>query len=226
MSTRDNFSPATKETLAKRVGCRCSNPGCCKLTSGPHEEDAKSVNIGVAAHITAAASGVGAKRYDSNLSTEERKAITNGIWLCQNCGKLVDSDEKKYSVELLVNWKRDAEDRAALEVESGHQSVADSSSLVFRNYLKSLVGEPQKWWLDEINDLTWVEFPLSSTTKEKRKEPNEQPKSTPPQLVLDAIKAYEQEKILIVGPPGAGKSTLLKTICKQAAACAIEDPQA
>jgi ABC-type nitrate/sulfonate/bicarbonate transport system ATPase subunit len=226
MSTRDNFSPATKETLAKRVGWRCSNPDCRKLTIGPHEEDTKSVNIGVAAHITAAASGVGAKRYDPNLSTEERKAITNGIWLCQNCGKLVDSNEPKYSVELLLNWKRDAENRAALEVENANQAIADDISLGFRNYLKNLVNEPQKWWLDEINDLTWVEFPLSSITKEKPKKPDEQPKNTPPQLVLDAIKSYTQEKILIVGPPGAGKSTLLSTICKQAAARAIEDPQA
>jgi len=265
---RDDFTQATKETLAKRVGCRCSDPDCRKLTSGPHEEDTKSVNIGIAAHITAAASGVGAKRYDPSLSTEKRKSITNGIWLCQNCGKLVDSDEQKYSVELLVNWKRDAEDRAALEVESAHQSVVDDSSLVFRNYLKSLLGEPQKWWLDEINDLTWFEFPLSSTTKEKPKKPDEKsqkldeksqkldeksqkldeklqkldeklqkldeklqkldekPQNTPPQLVLEAIKAYEREKILIIGPPGAGKSTLLETICKQSAARAIEDPQA
>ena len=223
---RDDFTQATKETLAKRVGCRCSNPDCRKLTSGPHEEDTKSVNIGIAAHITAAASGVGAKRYDPNLSTEERKSITNGIWLCQNCGKLVDSDEQKYSVELLICWKRDAEDRAASEVESIHQSVGDGSSLIFRNYLNSLVGEPQKWWLDEINDLTWFEFPLSSITKEKPKKPDDDPKNTPPQLVIDAIKDCAQEKILIVGPPGAGKSTLLEMICKQAAALAIEDPQA
>ena len=71
---RDDFTQATKETLAKRVGWRCSNPDYRKLTSGPHEEDTKSVNIGVAAHITAAASGVGANRYDPNLSTEERKS--------------------------------------------------------------------------------------------------------------------------------------------------------
>ena len=75
MSTRDNFSPATKETLAKRVGWRCSNPDCRKLTIGPHEEDTKSVNIGVAAHITAAASGVGAKRYDQISQRKNGKLL-------------------------------------------------------------------------------------------------------------------------------------------------------
>ncbi len=53
---RDEFAIAVKDTLAKRVGFRCSNPGCRKPTSGPQEDPSKSVNVGVAAHITAAAS--------------------------------------------------------------------------------------------------------------------------------------------------------------------------
>ena len=85
---RDEFDQRTKETLAKRVCYRCSNPNCCKLTSGPHEDPSKSVNIGVAAHITAAASG--GKRYNSEISSEARKSIDNGMWLCQNCAKLID----------------------------------------------------------------------------------------------------------------------------------------
>jgi len=51
---RDDFPRPVVETLAKRVGNRCSNPGCRKWTSGPHSEDDKSLNVGVAAHITAA----------------------------------------------------------------------------------------------------------------------------------------------------------------------------
>jgi hypothetical protein len=90
MDLRDNFSPKTKDLLAKRVGYRCSNPSCRKLTSGPHEDVMKAVNVGVAAHITAAASG--GPRYDKSLSSEQRKLIDNGVWLCQNCAKLVDND--------------------------------------------------------------------------------------------------------------------------------------
>ena len=51
---RDDFPRAAVETLAKRVGNRCANPGCRKLTSGPHTEGEKALNVGVAAHITAA----------------------------------------------------------------------------------------------------------------------------------------------------------------------------
>jgi hypothetical protein len=101
---RDDFDANTKQTLARRVGFRCSNPNCRKMTSGPQVDPTKSVNIGVAAHISAASPG--GKRYDSRMSTQERKSIDNGMWLCQNCAKLIDSDEKRYSVDLLNDWKR------------------------------------------------------------------------------------------------------------------------
>lgn len=55
---RDDFPRPVLETLAKRVGCRCSNPSCRKLTSGPHTDEAKAVNVGVAGHITAASQTV------------------------------------------------------------------------------------------------------------------------------------------------------------------------
>ena len=112
---RDDFDAKTKETLARRVGYRCSNPGCGKLTSGPQEDPAKAVSIGVAAHITAASEG--GPRYDPSLSPEERRSVYNGLWLCQNCAKLIDSDVQRYTSELLREWKRQAEQRARDEIE-------------------------------------------------------------------------------------------------------------
>jgi len=113
---RDEFDDKTKEMLARRVGFRCSNPNCRKLTSGPQTDPAKAVNIGVAAHITAASQG--GPRYNARLSSEERKSIDNGIWLCQNCAKLVDNDEQRYTTDLLIDWKRLSEQAALLEVEN------------------------------------------------------------------------------------------------------------
>ncbi|MEW6498844.1 MAG: HNH endonuclease, partial [Cyanobacteriota bacterium] len=95
---RDDFDEKTKQVLARRVGYRCSNPNCRKLTSGPQTDPAKAISIGVAAHITAAASG--GPRFDGNLSSTERKSPENGIWLCQNCGKMIDSDDKRFSIAL------------------------------------------------------------------------------------------------------------------------------
>src|SRR5208337_3143730 len=112
---RDDFTIQTKETLAKRVGYVCSNPACEQPTSGPHSEDSKAVNVGVAAHITAASAG--GPRYDPSLTPEERQSVGNGIWLCQSCSKLVDSDEPRFTVPLLQGWKRDAEHRASTRLE-------------------------------------------------------------------------------------------------------------
>jgi tetratricopeptide (TPR) repeat protein len=46
------------------------------------------------------------------LSSDQRQSADNGIWLCQNCGKLVDSDQSKYSESILLLWKAAAEQRA------------------------------------------------------------------------------------------------------------------
>lgn len=114
--TRDDFDATTKRTLAHRVGIRCSNPNCRKLTAGPQEDPEKAVNIGVAAHITAA--GKGGPRYDPGLTKARRRSIENGIWLCQNCAKLVDNDVNRYTADLLCQWKAHSEQAALLEVES------------------------------------------------------------------------------------------------------------
>ena len=69
MNVRDDFTPAVKDVLAKRVGFRCSNPTCRQLTSGPQFDATKAVNVGVATHITAAS--MGGPRYDESLTPEE-----------------------------------------------------------------------------------------------------------------------------------------------------------
>jgi hypothetical protein len=106
----DDFSDRVKKALADRVGHLCSDPKCRALTSGPQDDPAKAVNIGVAAHITAASPG--GPRYDPGLLPEERCAPGNGIWLCQNHGKLVDNDPGRFPKELLRKWKADAEAEA------------------------------------------------------------------------------------------------------------------
>src|SRR5258706_3826549 len=106
----DDFSEQVKRILASRVAYQCSKPDCRASTSGPQVDPAKALNVGVAAHITAASSG--GPRYDPSLSPEERSSHENGIWLCQNDGQLVDNDAIRFPVEQLRKWKRDAEQGA------------------------------------------------------------------------------------------------------------------
>lgn len=104
---RDDFSQRTKEVLQKRARSRCSNPFCRKDTIVTHSAPDKIANLGVAAHITAASPE--GPRYDPNLTPEERKSILNAIWLCQSCGKLVDSDPEQYTLAVLMTWKYTSE---------------------------------------------------------------------------------------------------------------------
>jgi hypothetical protein len=123
---RDDFSEPVKLGLAKRAGFRCSNPDCRQPTSGPQSQESGAVNIGVAAHITAAAPG--GPRYDSELTPEERRSAANGVWLCQTCARLPDVDVSGYSSELLREWKYRAEATAFLELR-GLRVVPDRRPL-------------------------------------------------------------------------------------------------
>jgi hypothetical protein len=107
---RDDFSASVKQQLANRVNHRCSNLDCRAATSGPQLEPEGSINVGVAAHITAASAG--GPRFDAALSPETRASAANGVWLCQNCAKLVDNDARRFPAELLREWKARAEAEA------------------------------------------------------------------------------------------------------------------
>lgn len=113
---RDDFTQATKDKLANRAGWRCSNPNCEKPTRGAGNDENTYINVGVAAHICAASKG--GPRYNWDMTAEERKADKNGIWLCQYCAKLIDSDVNRYTVEKLNMWKEESEKRAAEDLEN------------------------------------------------------------------------------------------------------------
>ncbi|XVN20368.1 hypothetical protein QZH46_11150 [Pseudomonas corrugata] len=110
---RDDFLQPVKNQLREMSGGICSNPDCRVCTFGPTMEKRKGYSsIGVAAHIAAAAPGPGARRYDADMTADERSAAVNGIWLCQSCSKLIDTDEARFTVALLKQWKFQAEKRA------------------------------------------------------------------------------------------------------------------
>lgn len=138
---RDDFTEKTKTILAQRVSYLCSNPSCQRPTVAANSEADKVTNIGVAAHIAAASQG--GARYDASLSSEERKSISNGIWLCWNCSKFIDDDETKYPVSRLQEWKKDAEQRATERI--ANPSPALKASGLFKSGItKSLLAELKK----------------------------------------------------------------------------------
>lgn len=242
IAVRDDFDKPTKETLAKRVGYRCSNPGCRKPTSGPHEDPSKSVNIGVAAHITAAAPG--GKRYDSTISSEARKLINNGMWLCQNCAKLIDSDEAKYSVDLLIKWKKESEEAAGSEIEKSikEDSLQLDDSIDWHQISQIQLKQQQRLTtnlltrnegITHCREQVYVPLGLVERRKLSRRQDDVAPEEgsklyretdiTPTfehEQFLDQVLEKQQSpkskgrRIAITGEPGAGKTTLLQQIAQ------------
>ncbi|MGO4728204.1 MULTISPECIES: hypothetical protein [unclassified Inquilinus] len=100
----ERFNKGIVDTIARRAGNICSNPDCGALTSGPAEDEKRAINVGEAAHIYGARQG--SARFNSLMSDSERSDITNAIWLCRNCHKIVDADSQQFPVSLLFEWRR------------------------------------------------------------------------------------------------------------------------
>ena len=222
---RDDFNPSTITKMARRVGYLCSNPDCGRHTVGPNPSGDGSVNIGVGAHITAAAPG--GPRYDPSLTSAERRHESNGILLCQTCAKLIDSDEKHYTVKLLCDWKRTAEDRALAAVAHGPSgavtvNVAIELDEADRQLIRGL-GLPSA---DDIETVTvrvkqaakadieafkgtrsWPRHPVALNLRTRTS-------SGPQFLSVEGVARVVEiaEELSLVAAPGTGKTTTLTQV--------------
>jgi hypothetical protein len=107
---RDEFSVSVKRAVAARAGNVCSRQECRASTSGPGDGAIGIVNVGEAAHITAASRG--GPRFDDSITAEQRKGIENAIFLCRKCAKTVDDAAQSFSTGQLRAWKEQAEQAA------------------------------------------------------------------------------------------------------------------
>ncbi|MFW2176727.1 MULTISPECIES: hypothetical protein [unclassified Moraxella] len=105
---KEDFTLTVIRQLRERVANYCSNPNCRVLTISAKESTSTNVHIiGEGAHICAVQPN--GARYEATMTSEQRKSYDNGIWLCRNCHKIIDSEPKKYPIELLREWKECAE---------------------------------------------------------------------------------------------------------------------
>lgn len=114
MATEDRFSKYVVKTLSMRAANRCSNPDCGAITSGPSSDPSDSINVGEAAHIYGA--NQGSARFDPQMASLDRSAISNAIWLCATCHKIIDDDSGRYEPGLLFEWQREHERSIAAHV--------------------------------------------------------------------------------------------------------------
>ncbi|GEA13122.1 hypothetical protein [Alteromonas sp. KUL49] len=146
-----DFNSKSIDILAKRASFRCSNPDCRTLTFAPNSESDKATVIGEAAHIHGARPK--SKRYCVDMTDHDRAEITNGIWLCRNCHKLIDTDEKRYSAELLFAWREKHERFVLSELgNSSDKLLSEQQELLlsaFAHYppivRRLIIDKPTAW---------------------------------------------------------------------------------
>jgi hypothetical protein len=219
---RDEFKPATKELIAKRAGWLCSNPDCRCATVGAAEGHDGVINVGVAAHITAASPD--GPRYDPALTSEERRHHSNGIWLCQKDGKAVDSDAQHFTVEMLRKWKRDAENRSfQVIVAPGAQRDRQVAAATIDAAVKVLVdrlGLPAEDNIDTVAprliaaaaaDVTafrrMAGWPRHAVALNLRMTDGDNERAFHVSGLAAALDTFKE--ITIIAPPGTGKTTTL-----------------
>jgi hypothetical protein len=148
---RLEFTPKTKRVLAQRVGYRCSNPNCQVVsTIGPGDDEKSVVLLGEAAHIIGAIQKGISPRADSTKKISEIVSLENGIWLCRNCHRLVDSKISTYTVDALRKWKSQAEARQAKLLEEQPSTFVEKyiyPSISVDKGISSDTFETKEWCL-------------------------------------------------------------------------------
>ena len=204
--SRDNFTEKTKLQIAKRAGWLCSDPSCRCPTVGSNSDGDGEINLGVAAHICAAAPN--GPRYDPGMTSEQRKSPDNGIWLCQRHGKAVDSKDSEFSVAVLREWKEQAQKeswRRVLYNDIPHGLVApklSESELGSRLHAATIADleifqRSHKWpstGVALMHEVDGLGEPVSTSALA---------------TVLTTL-----DDLIIIAPPGMGKTTTLFQVAK------------
>ena len=100
-----DFPARTRRLIAERAGYLCSKPDCRRQTLGPGTGPDDVACIGIACHIYSAAPG--GPRGSGGLTDEERQAASNGIWLCADHARLIDTNGGLgYPAPLLRGWRQ------------------------------------------------------------------------------------------------------------------------
>lgn len=196
-----------------QAGYICTFPGCHNATVGATSDGEAVVNIGVACHICAASPG--GPRFDRDMSADERRSVSNGIWMCQDHATTIDSRDPKFTVELLRDWRRQAQFqswRRVLRDEAGQAFAIGTDELVLR--LKDaafrdleVFKRTSKW------PTTSVALTLAISDVSEPVTANGLAKAV---VGLDDL--------ILVAPPGMGKTTTLFQIAEALMTGAIGTP--
>ena len=212
---RDDFAIEVKRTVAARVNHLCSNSACRAPTSGPQVDPTKALNIGVAAHITAASPD--GPRYNRDFTPEQRKHADNAIWLCQNCGKLIDNDPERFTEKEIRHWKEEAEAEAfskigkPLALDRAHPSVSEVERLsALLGRIRAATSELTGSWIQSRRLVEKPQIALRSVIQRT------EDRLTEASLDVHGIRKLLNEgaRVVLEAPAGTGKTTTLLQLAK------------
>ena len=203
---RHEFSAKTKHQIGQRAGWHCTDPSCRQLTVGSNSDGTGETNLGLAAHICAAAPG--GPRYDENQTPEQRKSVDNGIWMCRQHGTAVDAKDSKYTPKLLHEWKAQAQKDSWQATLYGKGPLALVSRTPTTDELHNRICAAAAADL-RVFQLSG-KWPSTSITLTLEVGGFEDPVST---STLGAA-LPNLDDLILVAPPGVGKTTALFQIAE------------
>lgn len=201
---RDDFKQTTRQQIAKRAGWLCSFPTCRTPTVGATSDVEGVIDIGTAAHICAAAPG--GPRYDDKMSPEERSSAKNGIWMCRDHGKAIDSTDSEFTVEQLLEWKRQAENESRARVL--RNEVVHGPALTVDTQLVARIRTAAEADLKVFRQT--AKWPSTSVALTLEVDGFDGPVTTG--ALAGAVTSLDD--LILVAPPGMGKTTTLFQIAE------------
>lgn len=163
--------------------------------------------LGEASHICAAAPG--GPRYDAGMSEAERRSAKNGLWMCRLHGTSVDSHDPKFTVELLRDWKKQAEEhshRSVLYNEAARPAKVSDGELAQR-LQAAAAADIQVFRRSEKWPSTDVALTVQMAALDK---------PVPTSALARALS--ELGDLVLVAPPGMGKTSTLLQVAEGLAA--------
>jgi hypothetical protein len=196
---RDDFKGPTRLVLAKRAGWLCSFPTCRKPTVGATQDDDHAIDIGTAAHICAAAPG--GPRYDATQTPEARSSVKNGIWMCRDHGKAIDSPDSEFTVAQLLEWKKQAESESRWRVL--HNEPISGPAAPKAGQSDAFIRSAAQADLDVFRRTQ--KWPTTSVPLALKVDGFDGPVTT--EALARASVALDD--LILIAPPGMGKTTTL-----------------
>jgi len=134
------IKPTTLKLLCTKSGNRCAMPSCRKiLVIERTEKDIEFLNA-LVAHIRGEKPG--SARYDTDMSDEERNSYKNLILICPSCHGIIDNQPNSYPVELLIQYKREHEERIIEATKNEVPKITFSElDIVIKHLIKNPISQ-------------------------------------------------------------------------------------